>query len=105
MAIIGYKRVSSSTQTTDRQDLGETDKVFEEKQSAKSTNNRPALQLMIDYVREGDMVVVHSIDRLAWDIRDLQNIITQLNDKGVAIAFLTERLSFTAQLNDAYSKL
>ena len=105
MAIIGYKRVSSDTQNTDRQDLGVTDKVFEEKQSGKSSSDRPELQAMIEYVRDGDTVIVHSIDRLARDLRDLQNIITQLNDKGVAISFLTEKLSFTAQLNDAFAKL
>ena len=105
MAIIGYKRVSSDTQNTDRQDLGVTDKVFEEKQSGKSSSDRPELQAMIEYVRDGDTVVVYSIDRLARDLRDLQNIITQLNDKGVAISFLTEKLSFTAQLNDAFAKL
>lgn len=105
MAIIGYKRVSSDTQNTDRQDLGITDKVFEEKQSGKSSSDRPELQAMIEYVRDGDTVVVHSIDRLARDLRDLQNIITQLNDKGVTISFLTEKLSFNAQLNDAFAKL
>lgn len=67
MAIIGYKRVSSDTQTTDRQDLGVTDKVFEEKQSGKISSDKPELQAMIEYVRDGDTVVVLSIDRLARD--------------------------------------
>ena len=79
MSIIGYKRVSSESQSTDRQDLGELDKVFEEKLSGKSASDRPALIAMINYAREGDAVVVYSIDRLA---RDPQDIISTLNIKG-----------------------
>ena len=105
MSIIGYKRVSSQTQSTERQDLGELDKVFEEKLSGKSASDRPALVAMIDYAREGDTVKVHSIDRLARDLRDLQSIISQLNDKGVTISFLSENLTFSAGADDAFAKL
>ena len=105
MSLIGYKRVSSDSQSTDRQDLGELDKVFEEKLSGKSASDRPALVAMIDYAREGDTVKVHSIDRLARDLRDLQSIISQLNDKGVAISFLSENLTFSAGADDAFAKL
>ena len=56
MSLIGYKRVSSEGQSTDRQDLGELDKVFEEKLSGKSASDRPALLAMIDYARDGDTV-------------------------------------------------
>ena len=69
MSLIGYKRVSSDSQSTDRQGLGELDKVFEEKLSGKSVSDRPALVAMMDYAREGDTVKVHSIDRLARDLR------------------------------------
>lgn len=102
---IGYKRVSSIDQNLDRQDLGELDKLFEEKLSAKSASDRPALQQMINYCREGDEVVVHSIDRLARDLADLQNIIQTLNDKGVAIRFNSENLTFSADTDDAFAKL
>ena len=105
MSIIGYKRVSSQTQSTERQDLGELDKVFEEKVSGKTTKDRPALLAMVDYARNGDTVTVHSIDRLARDLRDLQSIISQLNDKGVAISFLSENLTFSAGADDAFAKL
>ena len=105
MSLIGYKRVSSDSQSTDRQDLGELDKVFEEKLSGKSAKDRPALQSMIEYAREGDAVVVYSIDRLARDLRDLQDIISTLNDKGVSISFLSERLTFSADASDAFAKL
>ena len=67
--------------------------------------DRAALQEMIAFVRDGDEVVVHSIDRLARDLRDLQNIVEQLNDKGVRVTLNTERLSFSADSDDALSKL
>ena len=105
MYFIGYKRISSDSQSTDRQDLGELDKVFEEKLSGKSASDRPALVAMIDYAREGDTVKVHSIDRLARDLRDLQSIISQLNDKGVTISFLSENLAFSAGADDAFAIL
>lgn len=105
MATIGYRRVSSESQNLDRQELGNVDKVFEEKLSGKSAKDRPALQSLLEYAREGDSVVVYSIDRLARDLRDLQDIISTLNDKGVAISFLSERLTFSASADDAFAKL
>jgi len=105
MSVIGYKRVSTVDQNLDRQDLGDVDKVFEEKLSGKSASDRPALQDLIGYARDGDTVVVHSIDRLARDLRDLQDIIQTLNDKGVTIQFLSERLTFSADADDAFAKL
>jgi DNA invertase Pin-like site-specific DNA recombinase len=105
MATIGYRRVSTVEQNLDRQDLGEVDKVFEEKLSGKSAKDRPALLAMIDYAREGDTVVVHSIDRLARDLRDLQDIISTLNGKGVTITFNTERLTFSVEAEDAFARL
>ena len=60
---------------------------------------------MIDYARAGDAVKVYSIDRLPRDWRDLRDIITQLNDKGVTVSFLTEGLSFSPNAEDALAKL
>ena len=101
---VGYKRVSSVDQNLARQDLGDVDRIFEDKISGKDTN-RAALKEMILFVRSGDEVVVHSIDRLARDLRDLQDIVTTLNDKGVSISFMSERLTFTGKADDAKSKL
>lgn len=101
---VGYRRVSTIDQKLDRQDLNEVDRVFEEKISGKNTD-RAALLEMIAFVREGDEVVVYSIDRLARDLRDLQSIIQELNDKGVSISFLSERLTFTGDADDAFSRL
>jgi len=105
MALVGYRRVSSVDQNLDRQDLGQVEKVFEEKLSGKSAKGRPALQAMLDYIREGDTVAVYSIDRLARDLRDLQDIIQTVNDKGATIRFLTEGLTFSADKDDAFAKL
>lgn len=101
---VGYRRVSTVEQKFDRQDLGDVERVFEEKISGKNTE-RPALQEMIAYVRGGDEIIVWSIDRLARDLRDLQNIIQQLNDKGVSVSFLSESLKFGAGQDDAFAKL
>ena len=100
---VGYRRVSTAEQNFDRQELGEVEKVFEEKVSGKNTD-RDALQEMIEFVRENDTVVVYSIDRLARDLRDLQSIIQRLNDKGVSVEFITEKLTFSGA-DDAFSKL
>ena len=104
MAQVGYRRVSTTEQNLDRQQLDGCDKVFEEKVSGAS-KERKALKELIDWVREGDSVLVWSIDRLARDLRDLQDIISTLNNKGVSISFISEGLSFSADKNDALAKL
>lgn len=97
-ARVGYIRVSTIDQRTDRQLEGiELDRVFEDKVSGKSMKNRPQLEEMIKYVREGDEVFVHSMDRLARNLEDLLKIVRELTDKGVKISFLKERLSFDPQ--------
>lgn len=105
MAVVGYRRVSSIDQSLERQDLGTTDKVFEEKLSGGSASDRPALQEMIGWVREGDLVVVHSIDRLARNLQDLLSIVSQLNNKGVSIRFIKDSLTFPPEGTDGASKL
>lgn len=104
MTTVGYKRVSSTEQNLDRQELSGCEKVFEEKVSGAS-KERKALNDMIDWVREGDMVQVWSIDRLARDLRDLQGILAKLLDKGVSVSFITERLTFSAGKDDAFARL
>ena len=100
---IGYRRVSSESQNLDRQDL-DCDKIFEEKVSG-AKRDRAALAEMIEFAREGDEVIVWSIDRLARDLRDLQDIISNLNDKGVSVAFLKEKLVFSGDADDAFARL
>ena len=91
---VGYRRVSTVEQKFDRQEHGELDKLFEEKVSV-SSSERLALNEMIDFVRQDDEVVVYSIDRLARNLKDLQNIIEKLNSKVVSIKFLSENLTFS----------
>ena len=100
---IGYRRVSSEGQNLDRQDFV-CDKMFEEKVSG-AKRDRDALTAMIEFAREGDEVVVWSIDRLARDLRDLQEIIQRLNDKGVSVSFLKEKLEFSGDAEDAFARL
>ena len=104
MPNIGYRRVSTFDQSLDRQDLQGCDRIFEEKVSAAS-KDRPQLQEMLRYVREGDTVLVWSIDRLARDLRDLQQIIQSIVDVGAAIHFKAENLSFSSKSNDPFAKL
>lgn len=102
---IGYRRVSTLDQNLDRQDLGPLDKTFEEKLSAATAKDRPELQNMIEFAREGDEIIVWSIDRMARDLRDLQIIIQTLLDKDVSITFMSEKLTFSASSNDPFAKL
>lgn len=93
---VGYIRVSTVEQHEDRQvkDLTENakvSKVFIEKLSGKDTN-RPQLNTMIDYVREGDTVVVSEYSRLARSTRDLIDIIETLQNKGVTVISMKEKL-------------
>lgn len=94
---IGYIRVSSLGQNTERQLEGlELDRTFEDKVSGKDTN-RPKLQEMIEFVREGDTVVVHSMDRLARNLDDLRALVKKLTGKGVSVEFVKEGLSFSGE--------
>ncbi|EGA8148559.1 recombinase family protein [Salmonella enterica] len=99
MANVGYIRVSSVQQNTERQlDGVELDKVFSEKLSGKNTE-RPQLKAMIDYVREGDTVHVHELSRLGRNVKDLLSIIDTLKEKGVSVHFHKERLTTGAESN------
>lgn len=92
---IGYQRVSTVEQNTSRQLEGVTvDKVFTDRVSGKDLN-RPQLALAIDYVRDGDTLVIHSMDRLARNLEDLRKIVRELTGKGVHVEFVKEHLTFT----------
>lgn len=99
MSNIGYIRVSSISQNDSRQLEGVSlDKVFKEKVSGKSAN-RKELERCLDYIREGDTLHIHSMDRLARNLKDLQNIVDDLTDKGIAIKFHKENLVFNNRAN------
>src|SRR4051794_36821368 len=95
--IVGYIRVSSLDQRTDRQLEGQqVDRVFTDRLSGKNAI-RPELQAMINYVRDGDAVIVHSMDRLARNLDDLRRLVRELTTKGVRVVFVKEALTFTGE--------
>lgn len=92
---VGYVRVSSAGQNEARQLDGiHLDKVYTDKASGKDTQ-RPQLQAMLEYVREGDHLYVHSMDRLARSLSDLEGLVTGLTRRGVAVTFTTQGMTFT----------
>jgi DNA invertase Pin-like site-specific DNA recombinase len=94
---IGYIRVSSFDQNPERQlEQVKVSKVFTDKASGKDTE-RPALDELLAFVREGDTVVVHSMDRLARNLDDLRRLVQQLTKRGVRIEFVKECLTFTGE--------
>jgi len=102
--VLGYKRVSSLDQNTARQlDGVKIDLEFEDKVSGKSMD-RPKLQELMRTAYTGDLVVVHSMDRLARNLIDLKNIVSALVASGSQVQFLKENLTFSGR-EDHYSKL
>lgn len=94
---IGYIRVSTDDQNPERQLDGiSLDKVFIDRLSGKDTI-RPALIAMIDYIREDDTIIVHSMDRLARNLDDLRKLVFQLTQRQVKIQFIKENLIFTGE--------
>ncbi|WP_426191232.1 recombinase family protein [Massilia sp. DWR3-1-1] len=92
---MGYIRISSVGQNSARQlDGVSLDQTFTDKCSG-STTDRPALTATLAHVRKGDTVVVHEISRLARNTADLLALVKQMTDKGIAIVFKKEGLTFT----------
>ena len=89
MAKIGYARVSSKEQHLDRQlaALKGVDKLFTDKLSGANTN-RPELQKMLAYIREGDIVMVTELDRLGRNNQDLTQILNTIQNKGATLDVL-----------------
>ncbi len=94
MSRIGYARVSSSGQSLDVQleKLSDCDRIFQEKQSGRSADGRQQLQLCLDYVRDGDFLVVTKLDRLARSTRDLLNILNTLDRKQVKLVVIDQKI-------------
>jgi DNA invertase Pin-like site-specific DNA recombinase len=101
---IGYIRVSSIGQNVERQLDGiDLDKKFTDRASGKDTK-RPQLQAALDYLRDGDVLIIHSMDRLARNLDDLRKIVLDLTQRGVVVEFIKEQLAFTGD-DSALSKL
>lgn len=97
--LVGYVRVSSLDQNPERQleelNALKVEKIFMDKLSGKNIE-RPELQKMLSFVREGDTLVVHSLDRLARNLTDLLTMVQDLTGRGVSVRFLNEKLDFDA---------
>lgn len=103
--MVGYTRVSTLDQNAERQLDGiKLDKVFTDKASGKDTN-RPQLQAAIAHVREGDQLVVHSMDRLARNVEDMLRLVRELNAKGVSVRFVKENMTFSTDADDPRNTL
>lgn len=93
--ILGYVRVSTVEQNDDRQlvtmNKYNVEKIFKEKVSAKDTN-RPELEKILDWAREGDTIVIHDFSRLARSTRDLLDIVELLNNKKVNLISAKENI-------------
>jgi DNA invertase Pin-like site-specific DNA recombinase len=101
---VGYIRVSSLDQNEVRQLDGiELNKIFTDKASGKDTK-RPQLQACLDYLRDGDVLVAHSMDRLARNLDDLRRMVAELTHRGVQVQFMKEQLIFNGE-DSAMSKL
>jgi DNA invertase Pin-like site-specific DNA recombinase len=95
--VVGYVRVSTLDQNTDRQLAGfRLDKIFEDKASGKDTN-RPAFKEMMEYLRAGDKLIVHSMDRLSRKLVDLKVLVDELTKRGVSVQFVKEGMTFTGE--------
>ncbi|WP_039827568.1 recombinase family protein [Nocardia testacea] len=94
---VGYIRVSTLDQNTVRQlDGVAVEKTFTDKASGKDAS-RPKLDELLAFVREGDEVIVHSMDRLARNLDDLRQLVRTLTGKGVKVVFVKESLTFTGE--------
>jgi DNA invertase Pin-like site-specific DNA recombinase len=94
---VGYVRVSTLDQNTVRQLDGiDLERVFEDKASGRDVA-RPRLAEMLAFVREGDEIFVHSMDRLARNLDDLRQLVRDLTSKGVRVMFVSEGLTFTGE--------
>ena len=103
--IFNYKRVSTVIQSTERQLVGiECDREYEDKLSGKD-RNRPQLELLLANLRSGDVVNVHSMDRLARNTKDLLELVENITHKGAKIVFHKENLIFALDKNDPYQKM
>jgi len=104
---VAYVRVSSAGQNLDRQleAVGPADKTYREYQSAATASERPQLREALDYVREGDTLVVSSIDRLARSLRDMLEIMEELELKGVTVEFVSQGLTIRPDGGDLTTRL
>jgi DNA invertase Pin-like site-specific DNA recombinase len=105
--VVAYVRVGAVDQNLGRQleAVGDVDRVFEEKVSDGSRADRVALPDCIRYVREGDVVKVASMDRLARSLGDLREIVDEITGKGASVVFVKEQQTYSRDTDDAIGRL
>lgn len=108
METLGYIRVSSVSQNLSRQrEIVSTfcpAKIFEDTITGRSTR-RPALDALVSYCRQGDKIVVPSIDRLGRSLVDLNDILSMITEKGAEVYFVKENIEFSSSRNDPMKTL
>ena len=104
---VGYVRVSSTDQNLARQlgAIGQVDRVFEDKVSGGSRTQRQGLADCLRYIRDGDIVRVASMDRLARSLVDLQQIVDEILAKGASVQFIKENQTYTSEATESLSRL
>lgn len=99
MALIGWARVSSQgqdlTQQVKRLEEYGCKKIFQGKHSGKADTNKAAIDALIDYVREGDVVVITKLDRLGRSLKQVLNVLDQLKEKEVSVKALDQPIDTT----------
>lgn len=105
---VGYARVSTVGQELDGQiaklETQGVTKLFTEKESG-TKRDRPQLDALLEYVREGDHVYITKIDRLARSIKDLSEVVAAITDKGASITFIDDNMTFSNDMTNATQQL
>lgn len=105
---VGYARVSTVGQELDGQiaklEAQGVEKLFTEKESG-TKRDRPQLDALLEYVREGDHVFITKIDRLARSIKDLSEVVSAITDKGASITFIDDNMTFSNDMSSATQQL
>ena len=104
---VGYVRVSSTDQNLARQleSIGPVDRVFEDKVSGGTRDGRPGLADCLAYIRDGDIVRVASMDRLARSLADLQQLVDEIVASGAAVQFVKENQTYSAHSSNSMGRL
>lgn len=104
---VGYARVSSTDQNLARQleAIGKVDRLFHDKITGKSRADRNGLRDCLAYIRDGDTVLVASMDRLARSLIDLQQIVDEILTKGASVTFIKEKQSYSRANHDPMGRL
>lgn len=107
--LVGYARVSSAGQSLEIQKeallAAGCEKLFSEKQSGTSTDNRPALSDALDFIREGDTLIVTRIDRLARSVGDLEAIVKSVRAKGAFLKAIEQPIDTSSPAGVAFLQM